>query len=125
MQDRPTVLVLGAHGRFGGAAVQAFAAAGWRVLAQARRAPSSRAASVEPLAIPLADTDALVRAAAGARAVVYAVNPIYTRWDTEMLPLARLGRRPTLIRSLSAVAGLGSIGLGLAWGLPYARHWLM
>jgi nucleoside-diphosphate-sugar epimerase len=91
MQDRPTVLVLGAHGRFGGAAVQAFAAAGWRVLAQARRAPSSRAASVEPLAIPLADTDALVRAAAGARAVVYAVNPIYTRWDTEMLPLARLG----------------------------------
>lgn len=94
MQHRPTVLVLGAHGRFGSAAVQAYAAAGWRVLAQARRALSPRAegpANVEPVALPLADTDALVRAAAGARAVVYAVNPIYTRWDAEMLPLARQG----------------------------------
>ena len=38
--SRPTVLVLGANGRFGAAAVNAFAAAGWRVLAQLRRAPS-------------------------------------------------------------------------------------
>ena len=29
-----TVLVLGARGRLGGAVAQAFAAAGWRVLAQ-------------------------------------------------------------------------------------------
>ena len=32
-------LVLGANGRLGAAAVQAFTAAGWRVLAQARRTP--------------------------------------------------------------------------------------
>ena len=32
-----TAIVLGANGRLGAAAVQAFAAAGWRVLAQARR----------------------------------------------------------------------------------------
>ena len=32
-----TVLVLGANGRFGLAATRAFAAAGWRVLAQVRR----------------------------------------------------------------------------------------
>ena len=38
---RPTVLVLGAAGRFGAAAVQAFAQAGWRVLAQQRRAPAT------------------------------------------------------------------------------------
>jgi NAD(P)-dependent dehydrogenase (short-subunit alcohol dehydrogenase family) len=31
-----TVLVLGARGRLGGAVAQAFAAAGWRVLAQRR-----------------------------------------------------------------------------------------
>ena len=34
---RRTVLILGANGRFGAAAVKAFADAGWRVLAQALR----------------------------------------------------------------------------------------
>ena len=88
----PTVLVLGANGRFGAAAVQAFGAAGWRVVAQARRAPTT---PLPPGAVAidtaLADTEALARRAAGARAVVYAVNPIYTRWDAELLPLARQG----------------------------------
>ncbi len=77
-----TVLILGAQGRFGSAAAQAFSAAGWRVLAQARRGD---------LNLPLTDTAALADAARGARAVVYAVNPLYTRWDAEMLPLARAG----------------------------------
>jgi nucleoside-diphosphate-sugar epimerase len=87
-----TVLVLGANGRFGAAAVQAFAAAGWRVVAQARRAPTT---PLPPGAVAidtaLADTEALARRAAGARVVVYAVNPVYTRWDAELLPLARQG----------------------------------
>jgi nucleoside-diphosphate-sugar epimerase len=39
----------------------------------------------------LGDTEALARRAAGARVVVYAVNPVYTRWDAELLPLARQG----------------------------------
>jgi nucleoside-diphosphate-sugar epimerase len=43
------------------------------------------------VATDLADTDALVREAAGARAVVHAVNPPYTAWRTQALPLARLG----------------------------------
>jgi nucleoside-diphosphate-sugar epimerase len=81
MSER-TVLILGSQGRFGAAAVQAFSAAGWRVLAQARRSG---------LCIPLQDTQALAEAAAGASVVVYAVNPVYTRWDEELLPLARLG----------------------------------
>ena len=34
---KPIALVLGANGRLGAAAVEAFAAAGWAVLAQARR----------------------------------------------------------------------------------------
>jgi nucleoside-diphosphate-sugar epimerase len=88
----PTVLILGANGRFGAAAVQAFAAAGWRVLAQVRRASvSTLPARVTALEIPLSDTTALAARAAGASTVVYAVNPLYTRWDAEALPLFRLG----------------------------------
>jgi nucleoside-diphosphate-sugar epimerase len=87
-----TVLVLGANGRFGQAAVQAFAAAGWRVLAQMRRTPAAPLpAGAEAVTLALGDTDGLSRAAAGARAVVYAVNPAYTRWTKELLPLARQG----------------------------------
>lgn len=86
-----TVLVLGANGRFGAAAVAAFAAAGWTVLAQARRAPASLPPGARHLAVPLEDTDALVAAAAGARVVVHAVNPPYTDWARALLPLGRLG----------------------------------
>ena len=86
-----TALVLGANGRFGRAAIQAFAAAGWRVLAQARRTPSALPAGARHLDVALEDTDALAAAAAGAQAVVYAVNPLYTEWGERMLPLARQG----------------------------------
>jgi nucleoside-diphosphate-sugar epimerase len=90
--NRPTVLVLGANGRFGAAAVRAFAAAGWQVLAQMRRAPAAALPS-EVIAIqtPLHETATLAAHAAGASVVVYGVNPLYTRWDEEALPLARLG----------------------------------
>jgi nucleoside-diphosphate-sugar epimerase len=89
---RPTVLVLGAAGRFGAAAVQAFAAAGWRVLAQQRRRPTRPLpAGVEWIDSALADTATLAARAAGSRVVVHAVNPIYTRWDAELLPLFRQG----------------------------------
>jgi nucleoside-diphosphate-sugar epimerase len=87
-----TVLVLGGNGRFGHAATLAFAAAGWRVLAQMRRAPSAtQPAGVQVLQTPMHDTQALADQAAGAQAVVYGVNPLYTRWDQEALPLARQG----------------------------------
>lgn len=86
-----TVLVLGANGRFGAAAVAAFAAAGWRVLAQARRAPAVLPAGATAVPLPLEDTDALAAAAAGASVVVYGVNPVYTEWHRQLLPLARLG----------------------------------
>ncbi len=85
------VLVLGANGRFGAAAVTAFAAAGWTVLAQARRAPAALPPGARHLAVALDDTEALVAAAAGARVVVHAVNPVYTDWARQLLPLARQG----------------------------------
>lgn len=89
---RPTVLILGANGRLGAACVQAFAAAGWQVLAHMRRAPGALwPGGARAVTSPLADTRSLVRVAGGASAVVHAVNPIYTRWDTELLPSFRQG----------------------------------
>ena len=86
------VLVLGANGRFGLAAVQAFAAAGWDVLAQVRRAPAAAMpANVRCIAVPVTDVDAIVALAAGAQVVVHALNPHYTRWSAEVMPLGRLG----------------------------------
>lgn len=87
---RPTVLVLGAAGRFGAAATSAFAVAGWRVLAQARRALAA-APHVEHVDIALERGADLAQRAAGATTVVYAVNPPYTRWDSELLPLFEHG----------------------------------
>jgi nucleoside-diphosphate-sugar epimerase len=88
--NRPTVLILGAAGRLGSAAVQAFASAGWRVLAQQRkRTPLPVGATHLPLALD--DTAGLAARAAGAQVVVYGINPLYDRWDAELLPLARQG----------------------------------
>jgi nucleoside-diphosphate-sugar epimerase len=90
--SRPAVLILGANGRFGCAAAQAFDAAGWQVLAQVRRegVPALPAGAVLVRA-PLTDTAALARAAAHARVVVHAVNPVYTRWEEEAMPALRAG----------------------------------
>ena len=89
-QSPKTVLVLGARGRLGQAAVHAFSAAGWRVLAQVRtRAGVARKPGQIDLA--LHETRALVQAARTATVVVYAVNPPYADWATQLLPLARAG----------------------------------
>jgi nucleoside-diphosphate-sugar epimerase len=86
-----SVLVLGANGRFGRAAVQAFASAGWHVMAQVRRDVAPLPAGVTVVRTALADTDGLATAARGAHAVVHAVNPAYTAWSTDLLPMARQG----------------------------------
>lgn len=87
-----TVLILGANGRFGLAAAQAFAAAGWQVLAQTRRAPAEgMPSSARLMAQSLDSVAALADSAAGANVVAHAVNPPYTRWSDELLPLARAG----------------------------------
>lgn len=79
-------MVLGANGRLGRAAVQAFADAGWEVTAQLRRAP--RAPLPEGVALlrcDALDAAALSRAAPGMDVIVNALNPDYTRW-AELLP---------------------------------------
>jgi nucleoside-diphosphate-sugar epimerase len=87
----PAVLVLGANGRFGAAAVRAFHAAGWRVIAQARRPLAAGIAQLATrAAVDPADTAALATATGGGVSVViHALNPPYDRWATEALPLAR------------------------------------
>lgn len=81
------ILVLGANGRFGRCVTRAFAEAGWQVLAQARRPLADAAAGVKPLALPVTDTAAIAQAAAGSAVVVNAMNPLYTDWDRDALPL--------------------------------------
>ena len=87
------VLILGANGRFGLAAAQAFDAAGWEVMAQVRRTPAAgMPARARIVALPTTDIDGIVAHAAGADVVVHAINPKdYTLWATELLPLARQG----------------------------------
>ena len=84
-----TVLVLGANGRFGLAAARAFAAAGWHVLAHVRRdAAAGMPARAEPVRAPLSLLgDAL--AGRTIEVIVHGINPIYTRWEEEVLPAAR------------------------------------
>jgi len=85
-----TVLVLGANGRFGLAAAQAFAAAGWRVLAHVRRdAVAGMPAGAELVRAPLVAVGDALRGQPALDVVVHGINPIYTRWDEEALPAAR------------------------------------
>ena len=80
-----TVLILGARGRLGFAAAQAFAQAGWQVRAQARPGTTGPAVpGVQWLAIAPEDTPALATHAQGAQVVVHALNPAYTHkaWRT-------------------------------------------
>ena len=89
-----TVLVLGANGRFGLAAAQAFAAAGWRVLAQVRRDAARRHAGRRRARARTARarSPTALRGARRRRASsCTAINPLYTRWDEEALPAARAG----------------------------------
>ena len=87
-----TVLILGANGRLGCAAAQAFDAAGWRVLAQVRRDASAELPPrAQLLRRPLGDPGGVVKAAPDASVVVHAVNPAYTRWDSEAMPALRHG----------------------------------
>jgi len=114
--NRPSVLVLGAAGRLGLAATQAFAAAGWQVHAQLRRAEVALPAGAQRVGAGLVDSDAIARAAAGARILVYAVNPPYTQWDRQLLPLARQGM--ALAERLGALFMLPGNVYGYGEGMP-------
>lgn len=83
----PTVLILGARGRFGRAAARAFAQAGWRVHGQLRPGGEApRIPGVQWLPVDPHDTAALAQAARGATVVVQALSPYYANkvWRTDI-----------------------------------------
>jgi nucleoside-diphosphate-sugar epimerase len=90
--DMPsTVLILGAAGRLGRVLCSAFADAGWRVQAQARKPlPTELAAHprIRMLGCDATDVAALRAGAEGAAVIVNALNPPYAAWDRLALPLA-------------------------------------
>jgi nucleoside-diphosphate-sugar epimerase len=82
------VMVLGANGRLGRAAVLAFVEAGWTVTAQLRRAP--RAPLPTAVQLVLADAlnvAALAGAAQGVQVIVNALSPDYTQWPKLLPPI--------------------------------------
>ncbi len=89
---RSTVLILGANGRFGLAAAQAFDAAGWQVVASVRRAPApGMPAKARVITAAIDDIDSLAQDAAGPQVLVHALNPPYTEWPRQLMPMARAG----------------------------------
>lgn len=86
------VMVLGANGRLGRAAVAAFAAAGWAVRAVVRPRgrrplPAQWPAGVQRVAADALELATLRSAAHGVAVIVNALNPDYTRWDRLLPPL--------------------------------------
>jgi nucleoside-diphosphate-sugar epimerase len=83
------VLVLGAAGRLGQAAAEAFRDAGWTVAALVRPGGAARApADTEIVELDALDHAAVGKAARGADVVLHALNPPYTEWSRLALPLA-------------------------------------
>lgn len=92
------VVVMGASGRFGQAAVQAFSQAGWTVLAQMRPSskatpwrepthPETPAGRIIPVRLAPEQLETLRDAAGHADWVVHAINPLYADWERLAQPL--------------------------------------
>jgi nucleoside-diphosphate-sugar epimerase len=83
------IVVLGAAGRFGRIAAEAFRDAGWAVSSLVRASASSRAApGTDIVEVDARDTGAVVEAARGADVVLHALNPPYTQWPKLVIPFA-------------------------------------
>jgi nucleoside-diphosphate-sugar epimerase len=81
------VLVLGAAGRFGYAAAEAFRMAGWDVTSQVRPGGAHRVPRGTS-ALETLDRTVVTEAARGTDVIVHALNPRYTDWHRLALPLA-------------------------------------
>jgi nucleoside-diphosphate-sugar epimerase len=86
---RARILVLGAAGRLGYKAAQAFRAARWSVTSLVRPGSAARApAGTEIVELSALDHHAVATAARGADVVLHALNPTYADWPRLALPLA-------------------------------------
>lgn len=75
-----SVIILGAKGRFGRAAVDAFANAGWEVTAFGRNWDSPNTPKVNRVTGDAFDSEALKGACEGQDVIVNAIHPPYPRW---------------------------------------------
>lgn len=83
------IIVLGAAGRFGRIAAEAFRDAGWTVASLVRASAAFRAApGTEIIEVDARDAAAVVEAARGADVVLHALNSPYTEWHRLALPFA-------------------------------------
>jgi nucleoside-diphosphate-sugar epimerase len=83
------ILVLGAAGRLGYAAAEAFRDAGWTVASLLRPGTAARAAAgTEIIEAHALDHTAIANAARGADLVLHALNPQHSHWARLALPLA-------------------------------------
>jgi nucleoside-diphosphate-sugar epimerase len=78
-----SVIILGAKGRFGRAAVEAFVAGGWRVTALAR-SWSGDSTDTPRVTVDVTDHAALTQACMGQDVIVNAVNPPYPAWSVQI-----------------------------------------
>lgn len=85
-----TVTVLGAGGRMGGKAAEAFLEAGWRVRAVVRNAAGRKMpAGMEVVGADALDRDSLIEACRGSQVIFNGLNPVYTEWKEKVMPMAR------------------------------------
>ena len=78
------VIILGAKGRFGRAATEAFLKAGWEVTAFARGWKVAPLPGVRQVTGDVRDAEALIRHCQGQQVIVNAINPPYEKWASEL-----------------------------------------
>lgn len=79
-----TVLILGANGRFGRAATQAFLQNGWDVRAASRTGEGDHIPRITRIACDVTNQPAVIAAAEGVDVIVHAVNPPYDKWANQL-----------------------------------------
>jgi len=83
------ILILGAAGRMGRAAAQAFRDAGWSVTSLVRGTSAGRAvAGTRIVEVDAGDIESVAEAAAGMEVVLHALNPPYIQWAAQVPRLA-------------------------------------
>ena len=108
------VLVLGAGGRLGHKAAEAFRDAGWTVTSLVRPGRAARApAGTQPIEVDALDHAAVSTAARGADVILHALNPFYTDWSRLALPLA--------YSAITAAETTGA-GIGPTYPAPMKRN---
>jgi nucleoside-diphosphate-sugar epimerase len=103
MSDSPTVLILGASGRLGAACAKAFSNAGWRVIAQTRKAANTQPpAGVTTLVTGDDPIEKFILNLKAVDVVVHAMNPAYTNAAWTALVPAMMASSIAVAQSLNA-----------------------